>query len=309
MKQLPEKLHALAATARIANVPSVAGNIFLGIAVAKVAGHLEFDETLLLPAALLIGAGICLYLAGNFLNDWADRDWDAIHRPERGLPRGLFPPLFYLAAATGLGLLGLCCAAAVSLQSLIIAIIIALFVLLYTWVHKRAALSVIPMGLCRALLPLLGFSGFAAPLGFSPSLSACMFGLFCHIAGLSLSARCESMESAPVSLLRLSRLLFLCSAFSMFFAAWLGLACPLSTAVFGLLPYALWIALCLTVFRKPVPVHVSGLLAGIPLVDWVVLLPLALAPTAAGPFATACMIVSPLAFLSGRALQRLAPAT
>jgi 4-hydroxybenzoate polyprenyltransferase len=312
VKSLPEKLRLLAASARVANLPSVASNVFPGIALAMMAGHSTFNQTLAVPATLLIISGACLYLAGNFLNDWADRKWDAFHRPERALPQEVFSSSFYLTLACGLGLLGLCTAAAVHTRSLIIALVITASIILYTWAHKRAGWSVIPMGLCRALLPGLGFSGFAPPWLASPALAAIALGLFCHITGLSLSARAESVAEAPTGLLRFARLLFLPAGLSVFLASWLGLSCPLSASVSGLLPYVLWITLCLTIFRKPIHVYVSNLLAGIPLVDWIVLLPLGLTHSAAQghePFFIACMIIPPLAFLSGKALQRLAPAT
>lgn len=309
MNQLPAKLQALAATSRIANVPSVAGNVFLGVALATWLGH-PGGESFQTRPGLLVLSGICLYLAGNFLNDWADRHWDAIHRPERALPRRFFTPRGYLAAASLLGLLGLGAAAAVRPQSLIVAGIIGSSILGYTWVHKRTSWSVVPMGLCRALLPVLGFSGFLNLLGSFPALVACAFGVFSHIVGLSLSARRESMAPAPTGLfLRFARLWFPAAAICMFLAAWCGLSLPLAASIAGLIPYSLWIALCLTIHRNPIHAHVSNLLAGIPLVDWIVLLPLAVASIGSGPLSTACMAIPPLAFLSGKALQRLASAT
>ena len=82
----------------------------------------------------------------------------------------------------------------------------------------------------------------------------------------------------------------------------------------GLIPYAVWLTLGLTLHRKPVPRHVSSLLAGIPLVDAMALLPLALtlasgAAAWISPFGLACFAVPPLAFLAALSLQRLAPAT
>jgi 4-hydroxybenzoate polyprenyltransferase len=300
---------ALAASARLANVPSVAGNVFLGVALATSSGGLGAVEALCIPLALLVLSGVFLYLAGNFLNDWADRGWDEIHRRERALPSGLFTPRTYFLAACAFGLLGICSAAAVHPQCLVVALIIVVAIVIYTWTHKWAAWSVIPMGSCRALLPVLGFAGFAAPQGFSIALIACAFGLFFHIVGLSLSARGESIATAPTGLLRFARWLFLPAALLMFFAAWVGLACPLDVSLLGVFPYVLWIALCLTIFRKPVHRLISNLLAGIPLVDWIVLLPLALVAAAPGTLAIACLIGSPCAFLAGKALQRLAPAT
>uniref|UniRef100_UPI000A4ED9A6 UbiA family prenyltransferase n=1 Tax=Streptomyces hygroscopicus TaxID=1912 RepID=UPI000A4ED9A6 len=52
--------------------------------------------------ALAVCASLCLYEAGMALNDWADRDIDAVERPGRPLPSGRIAPAAALAAATGL---------------------------------------------------------------------------------------------------------------------------------------------------------------------------------------------------------------
>lgn len=316
------KLHALAATARIANIPSVAGNVWLGIALAAVTAGGRLTDAPFWPAqAVALGvAAVCLYLAGNFLNDWADRDWDAAHRPERALPQALFPAGFYLLVAALCALAGVGVAAAVGFRCLVVALMIGCCIGFYTRIHKHSAWSVIPMGLCRALLPVLGFVAFARPVdslvttrGAAPAaVAACAFGLFCHIAGLSMSARYESMAQPPAVAMRFARALFPAAAASMFLASWLALSFPLRSCVPGLLPYVLWIALCFTVFRQPVTRLIAGLLAGIPLVDWIVLLALSLTPGAGGGWLAIpaiSLVLPPLAFLAGRLLQRLAPAT
>ncbi|MBU3871709.1 UbiA family prenyltransferase, partial [Streptomyces sp. 4503] len=52
--------------------------------------------------ALAVCASLCLYEAGMALNDWADRDIDAVERPGRPLPSGRIAPGAALTAATGL---------------------------------------------------------------------------------------------------------------------------------------------------------------------------------------------------------------
>ncbi|MBC8128045.1 MAG: UbiA family prenyltransferase [Gloeobacteraceae cyanobacterium ES-bin-144] len=306
-------LYSLAATARVANIPSVMSNVWLGV----VLGSCErrFDETALHLTLLLSASAVSLYLSGNFLNDCADRDWDAVHRPERALPSGLFRPGFYLACAIAFGCLGLVFAALVNVWSLGIAVAICLAILVYTGIHKRTIVSVIPMGLCRALLPILGYFGIAGTHTITPQivvLAGCAFGLFCHIVGLSLSARAESVRTLASKSIQPSAMWFLLAAISLCASAfYFGL--PPSFCALGVLPYALWIALSLTVFRVSVPVHVSNLLAGIPLVDWMLLWPIFLMSGAfsasSEPFYLACFWVSPLAFFAGKSLQRLAPAT
>ncbi|MCX6868789.1 MAG: UbiA family prenyltransferase [Verrucomicrobia bacterium] len=318
------KLHALCASARIANIPSVAGNVWLGIALAATLRDALPDGHFWVLAAALGLAGVCLYLAGSFLNDWADRDWDAAHRPERALPQALMAPGFYLSVALACGTLGMCLAAAVHRHSLLVALLIVSCIVLYTWVHKRSAWSVVPLGLCRALLPVLGFVGCVtaelAPFSawsagtarLTAALAACACGMFLHIAGLSLNARYETMEEPPAGVIGLSRILFPASATAMFLASWLLLSFPLLFCVLGLLPYGLWMGFCLASSRQSVEVHVANLLGAIPLVDLIVLWPLALIGGAnrwAPPLPTVCILIPILAFSSGRLLQRLSPAT
>jgi hypothetical protein len=75
-----------------------------------------------------------------------------------------------------------------------------------------------------------------------------------------------------------------------------------------LLPYGLWTTLCLTRFRHPISARVSNHLAGIPLLDWILLLPFFLT-LRSGAVAMPCLWLPPLAFLAGKALQKPAPAT
>jgi 4-hydroxybenzoate polyprenyltransferase len=53
-------------------------------------------------SAALPVASVCLYWAGMALNDWADRDLDAVERPERPIPSGRVRAGQALGAAAGL---------------------------------------------------------------------------------------------------------------------------------------------------------------------------------------------------------------
>ncbi len=300
------KLHALLATSRVANIPSVVSNVSLGAALAASGGSADAD--LVLKWVALSVAGILLYVSGNFLNDWMDRQWDAIHRPERALPAGIFKDGHYLATAVTSALGGVLIAAAAGPAAVMAALGILVFIVIYTRWHKSSSWAVIPMGLCRALLIVLGAAGVAGN-GFPVWVAPHALALLIYIAALSLSARYETSANPPPAALFCSRFLLISAGLAMS-SVWLFQS-PLPAAV-GLLPFSVWLALCLSRFRRPVPVHVSALLAGIPLLDWVALIPLALtgsqAETAPG-LAAACWLIPPLAFLSGRLLQRVAPAT
>jgi 4-hydroxybenzoate polyprenyltransferase len=301
----PGKIRALLATARVANIPSVVSNVWCGMALALVWGDwASVDGSILILVPL---AGVLLYVSGNFLNDWFDRDWDASHRPERALPGGLWQPGVYLAAAVLLGISGVALALTAGARPAVVAAIIAVLVVVYTLVHKRSVWSVLPMGLCRAGLPLMGALAVlpiaeGLRVSFVPALA-----LLGYIAGLSLEARNESLATQGHTSTGIRPL-------------WLmGLAVPLSLLwafpahrswqpLLALVPFVIWLWMCGTRWRRPVPRLVSSLLAGIPLVDWVFLLPLGLvAPGDA--LGISMLAVPPLAMASALLLQRLAPAT
>ncbi|HVJ46945.1 MAG TPA: UbiA family prenyltransferase [Luteolibacter sp.] len=314
----PGKFRALLATARIANVPSVVSNVWVGIAVAAAFQRWEYPGPFLLHTLLLCLSGICLYIAGNFLNDWHDRDWDAKNRPERALPSGLFAPGKYLLISIILGLIGLASALIVSVVSSVIALIILILIVIYTRWHKRAVWAVIPMGLCRAFLPIMGFSAFAAiqPLLGAPVENTIIVfhatALLIYIAALSLGARYESSANPSKTALLISKSALV---FSGILAAAVWASLSLRSALIGLIPFAVWMTICLTRYRRPIPVHVSALLAGIPLLDAIALLaytrlqpPLSY-PPALQPYLLACIFIPFVAFFLGRLLQRVAPAT
>ena len=265
------------------------------------------ETTLMLVLPL---AGACLYVSGNFFNDWMDLKWDAKHRPERALPRGLFPPGLYAAVAFLLGILGVGAAAWTSIASGLVAAGIGFWIVVYTLLHKRTTWAVIPMGLCRALLPVMGCS---AVFPYVDAIWPASCALLCYIMGLSLSARYESMAEPPRRVAVMARGLLLGAAV---LVAWgnRGLLVGQLSSVVGALPYLVWTSLCLRIWRKPVPLLVSRLLAGIPWVDWMTLLPVGLMLVFHGgdeaiPYMLACFVVPPLAFVAALLLQRLAPAT
>jgi 4-hydroxybenzoate polyprenyltransferase len=302
------KIRALLATARVANVPSVVSNVFLGGVIGVFASDAAFVVLSLREVLAPCLAGVLLYVAGNFLNDWADRDWDARRRPERALPRGMFRPLHYALAAALLGIAGVAVAGWARPACGVVAAGIAVFIVIYTIWHKRGAWSVIPMGLCRALLPVMGCMAF---FPYIDRVWPAATGIFCYIAGLSLSARHESMAAPPRGSGVVSRGLLLAAALLLawqtrdfFVSRWLAVA--------GAVPYLAWTSFCLRFRRRSVPALVSGLLAGIPLVDWIVLLPAGLGIGGAlsgDPLGIVCVAAPPVAMALALLLQRVAPAT
>ncbi|MBK1825785.1 UbiA family prenyltransferase [Haloferula rosea] len=333
----PSRARALLASLRIPNAPSVLSNAWFGYMLGCFYLGDRTGASTELP--LVIIAGLCLYFAGNLANDWFDRKWDATHRPERALPAGLFQPIYYLLTAAILAASGLAAAASVNLPTLGSGVAILVLIGIYTWLHKRTRWAVLPMGLCRAGLYLMGACAAMPDVwleeavnslrGSSTATSGMVFtpvdalrllwfftthalGVLIYIAGLSLAARYESTEHPPHGMVLLSRAMLLLplAAMSCWWMSWY----PLPTLV-GLVPFAIWLSLSLTRFRSPVPKFVSALLAGIPLIDFISCVPLAISLAAPDlrfveqPLLVATVTIPLVAFALGRLLQRVAPAT
>ena len=298
------KIYALLATARIANVPSVVSNLGVGVLL----GSLDTGEGFSWPWFLTIAA-VLFYVAGNFLNDWADREWDMGNRPERALPRGFFRPREYLIfACVGIAV-GMILAAIHGWGAVMVSAVLVGLIVLYTKVHKTTALGVIPMGLCRACLPVLGYVAMRGSIAGAVLFPA--VGLFVYIVALSLSARWEARAEAEGKQ-HMSRSLLVAAGL---IPALLPLMVMPVAGWVGMVAFFLWMGLCVTRYRSPVPAHVSALLAGIPLVDWVTLFPMALIwmrlerVDPFDPMFSIAVFLPPVAFVLGRVLQRVAPAT
>jgi 4-hydroxybenzoate polyprenyltransferase len=308
------RVKALLATARVANVPSVVSNVWVGAVVGSLSGIGEGPGGEIGASVWwLAGAGVCLYVAGNFLNDWYDREWDEKHRPERALPSGLFCPGTYLAVAMGLVVMAGVCAWAVNGVALAVCGTILIFVVAYTVLHKRTAWGVVWVGLCRALLVVLGIFCL---VDSEPAWRDCeqwlllsvlaALPLFVYIVGLSVSARFESLAYPPSWALTSSFLLLGLPILLCVVLQWL------LGAIFIIWPFALYLVWMYICYRRRscIPDFVSGLLAGIPLVDWMLLYPIAMSALGYGEYLAPAVILLPvIAFGAGLLLQRVAPAS
>lgn len=331
-------MRPILASLRIANAPSVISNVTLGFLLGGwYWGVWQDHDTPAIPGALvpLCLIGLLLLFAGNLLNDWQDREWDASRRPERALPSGRYQPRSYLIA--GLLLLAGAVAIAATLHSavLVITLLITAALLVYTRWHKRAQWPVLAMASCRAGLYGLGFLFFtpdpaalreltAHSYGLAPHLLALDYGkptafilthaagLFAYIVGLSLNARYESLDQPPHGMVLISRILLLLPLGT--HSAWWIPWYPKMGAL-ALIPFALWTAFALTALRGNPKSFVSALLAGIPLIDLIATLPAAATVLTPGenftdhPFALLGIAVPLGAFACARLLQRIAPAT
>jgi len=108
------------------------------------------------PSVSAAGASVCLYWAGMALNDYADRELDAVERPERPIPSGEISPAAALAAAAGLTAAGLGLAALAGRRALAVAIPLAASVWAYDLVLKDTGAGCASMAAARGLDVLMG---------------------------------------------------------------------------------------------------------------------------------------------------------
>jgi 4-hydroxybenzoate polyprenyltransferase len=141
-------LRTLAELVRAPAALSVPGDVIAGAAAAGTLGA---------RTAGLAGASVCLYWAGMAANDWADRQLDAVERPERPIPSGRISAPAALGIAAGLTAAGLAVAArAGGARALAVAVPLAASIWAYDLKMKNTAAGPAGMAACRALDVLLG---------------------------------------------------------------------------------------------------------------------------------------------------------
>ncbi len=179
--------------ARAGNFPSVASNVLAALVLSSAAGSVWPAPGLL---ALAVVAGCLVYAGGATLNDVADAAFDAQHRPERAIPRGIVARaaagwLGSVEMVAGLGLL-----IAAGANALLAGALTAT-ILVYDWIHKRWIGSVVLMAGCRGLLALSVASlPDHAPRG---AFWWWVGALFVYVVTLSLMARWEYRPGAPAA--------------------------------------------------------------------------------------------------------------
>lgn len=120
--------------------------------------------------AYAMGASLCLYEAGMALNDWADRDEDAVDRPHRPLPSGRISPTAALGAAGLLTAAGLTLAARAGRPALAVASALTATVWAYDLRLKHTAAAPAAMAAARALDLVLGATAtLTSPQGRVPA--------------------------------------------------------------------------------------------------------------------------------------------
>jgi hypothetical protein len=140
----------LAELVRLPAVLSVPGDVLVGAAASGQGRDLP-------RTAGLVAASSCLYLAGMALNDYADRDVDAVERPGRPIPSGRVSPGFALGFAAALTVGGtLFAVAADGPRALKVVMPLAAAVWGYDLVLKATPVGSASMSACRGLDVMMG---------------------------------------------------------------------------------------------------------------------------------------------------------
>lgn len=199
----PRSIDAWFQLMRLSNAPTVASNVFAGLAV----GLVSRLATLPLPwgtALLLLVGALLVYTAGMVLNDAFDARVDATERPGRPIPSGRVALRSARIAGAVMLLLGiaLLCAAGTPasedgvLRSLLSrptipwALLLGAAVLAYDALHLRLPGATLLMALCRATVVVLAAFAVAPDADWS-ILRWSAGGLFLYVLALSIAAKEE----------------------------------------------------------------------------------------------------------------------
>ena len=280
---------------RVSNLPTIWTNIL--------AGAVLSDATITpLPLALLLLALSLFYVAGMYLNDAFDREFDTVAYPMRPIPSGavLARTVFtigFLGLATGellLVALGYGVADGHGWSPVLAGLCLAATIVYYNFRHKDNPYGPLLMGLCRVQVYL------TTALALAPAVPERVWWgaglLFIYIIGLSYIARQETLAR----LTNLWPLAFLAAPF------FYGMQGALRSIITALIYVGLFTWVVLAVIRLArhtqfdVREGVSALIAGIALLD-ALLIALAGEPWLAVAAAGGCLLT--------RLAHRLIPGT
>lgn len=280
-------LRTLLILGRASNLPTVWSNCLAGWLLGGGGAPESF--------ALLILGSTLLYLAGMFLNDALDVQFDRQYRPQRPIPSGAISERAVWQWGLGFLVLGLFLLSSLGRLTTILTILLAASLVIYDLVHKGFSLSPLLMAACRLFLFLAaGSCSFDGVTGLTVWSA---LALASYIVGLSYLARKESRPGAlqywPCLFLAAPIVLALIVNRGAYQVRGVLVSAILGVWILKSLQHVYWLP------QRNVGRSVSGLLAGIVLVD-------ALAIAGGSPW-TALMFLG----LFGLAVifQRVIPAT
>lgn len=321
-----EKLHALLATGRVANIPTVCSNVLAGFWLSSSlipAYHIESfgnDMRITLVIGVMFIASM-IYVAGCMLGDARDVDFDRQNRPNRPIPRGVLSAksievssyALFTLAIIGLFAANIRWTKTIQIHEITLGFLLVLGVILYAFNHKKnKPAALLMMASCRLLLIMFAIGAahktfFADPSSTIGStwLDSWMliqaFSVAVYTLLLSWVASTESKPGAFKSRNILASLLLAVPATSILFRFCFPAVNPAHYLwqAAALVMLYLWLSYTLAALKTSKPAFVSRALAGFCLLDACFL------ATIAPAIAMICLAFFALALL----LQRITPAT
>ncbi|HSY42512.1 MAG TPA: UbiA family prenyltransferase [Candidatus Acidoferrum sp.] len=283
-----QKFRTLLVLGRVSNLPTVWSNCLAGWWLSGGGNYWK------LPL-LLLGTS-ALYTGGMFLNDAFDVDFDRQRRSTRPIPSGAITEEWVWIYGWSWLVLGILLLIFCGKVAGALAVVLAICIIIYDATHKVITASPWLMGLCRFWVYVI--AGTTAEFGLDGWSIWGGAALALYIIGLSYVARRESFRG-PVPFWPL---IFL--AAPVILAMLMDVEVARKPATYMSIVLIAWILWCVrTVFfggEMAVARMVSGLLAGIVIVDWLAVVPQC--PVALG-------IIFVLLFIATLVFQRFIPAT
>lgn len=277
---------------RVSNLPTVWTNTLAGTVLA---GGDPGDRRVVLAAVSLS----LFYVAGMYLNDAFDREFDARQRPERPIPSGQVsaPTVFgagFAMLLAGLALLALAGFDRSGWRAPAAGVVLAAVIVFYDWHHKGNALSPLVMGLCRVLVYLTAALTASVVLPQRLWLAAAV--ALAYLIGLTYVAKQETLRRVE----KLWPLAFV--AVPVIYGVPIAISGVLGLVVFA--AFLGWVLYALSLLARReganVPRAVVSLIAGICLLDTLFIV---------GQGQAMLVPVALVAFVLTLALQRFVPGT
>ena len=274
---------------RISNIPTVMTNLLVGMAMV-----LSINDILATHILGFIGLFIglsCFYLGGMFFNDYCDREWDQQHNIARPIVRGEVSEqdvfrcgfAFFLVGFVGIYILkSVLLTDSIRIHWDLIGLLAALIsmIVLYDVLHKQFSWSPWLMGCCRSLVYLISAYFFTAE---PPNVEWFFVSIACglYVVAITYVARLEHINRIgniiPVFLLfsPLILLVFLWINNSHYILLQERSTLDLMLMILVCVVFVSWVLLKLRQILIPqyrsIPKAVGGLIAGISLMDALVL--------------------------------------
>ena len=215
------KLMGFARLMRLANTFTVVSNILAAHIIAT-AGNVQWHVLL-----VTIAASMCFYHAGMVINDCLDIEEDAIHDPDRPLPKGIVSLSQAWVLAGGLLALGLGLSYFAGVLCFLVAVVLVVAILTYNLSNRTGLYGCFTMGTCRFLNWCLGLSVAGELFG----LSGYAFVVAFYVIALTILSRDEVHAQRPL-LLRFSASVMMLGLVVLFVTLWhQDLLSPLALAL------------------------------------------------------------------------------